>query len=167
MSGRPDLALIDISMPDMTGWQLAKELRGVTELAAMKIIMVSANAQEFTPGGTSSHVHDAFVFKPIDLDALLDAVGKTLQLTWTREIVAELAGAGDSPATLPHQSRHHIDDLYQLGRIGHVRGIQSKLRAMAQEDPGNKPFATHLQKLVSNFDLKRYMSILEGMRKNG
>jgi signal transduction histidine kinase/CheY-like chemotaxis protein len=164
---RADLALVDISMPDKTGWQLAKELRAIAKLAHLKIIMVSANAQEFTPGGMSPHEHDAFVIKPIDLNVLLDAVGKTLQLVWIREAVAEPINVGDAPAALPQESRHHIDDLYQLGRIGHVRGIQSKLRAMEQEDASNKPFAAHLQKLVSNFDLKRYMSILEGMRKNG
>jgi len=163
---RPDLALVDISMPDMTGWQLAQAIRATAELAHTKIVMVSANAQEFTPGGSGLHVHDAFVIKPIDLDALLEAMRGTLHLIWTRETAKPIV-MSDAPAMLPDQSRHHIDDLYQLGRIGHVRGIQSKLRAMEQEDPINKPFTAHLQTLVSNFDLKRYMSILEGMRKNG
>jgi DNA-binding NarL/FixJ family response regulator len=154
-------------MPDMTGWQLAKELRTANDLTDMKIVIVSANAQEFNPGGTESHIHDGFVIKPIELDTLLESIRSVLNLTWTREAVSQPIATGDAAATLPEQSRHHIDDLYQLGRIGHVRGIQSKLRAMEREDPSNKPFATHLQKLVSNFDLKRYMSILEGMRKNG
>ena len=68
---------------------------------------------------------------------------------------------------LPSHSRHHIDDLYQLGRIGHVRGIQAKLTEIEAEDPSNTPFAKHLRQLVANFDLKRYMNVLEAMRKNG
>ena len=63
-------------------------------------------------------------------------------------------------------SRHHVDDLYQLGLIGHVRGIQAKLREM-ETDPANQPFATRMRTLVANFDLKRYMHVLEGMRKHG
>jgi hypothetical protein len=69
-------------------------------------------------------------------------------------------------AALPGHSRHHVDDLYQLGLIGHVRGIQAKLREM-ENDPGSRPFATHMRALVANFDLKRYMHVLEGIRRHG
>ncbi len=77
------------------------------------------------------------------------------------------AATQDAGTSLPRHSRHHLDDLYQLGRIGHVRGIQAKLREMEQEDAANLTFATHLRGLVANFDLKRYMHVLEAMRKHG
>ena len=47
---RPDLAMLDISMPGMTGWQMAQELRAMPGLERMKIIMVSANAHEYRAG---------------------------------------------------------------------------------------------------------------------
>ena len=62
---------------------------------------------------------------------------------------------------------HHLDDLYRLGRIGHVRGIHAKLEEMAAEHPSNQPLATHLRGLVANFELKRYMTVREAMRNNG
>jgi hypothetical protein len=68
---------------------------------------------------------------------------------------------------LPEGSRHHLDDLYRLGRIGHVRGIHAKLTELAAEHPSNEAVAAHLRTLVSNFELKRYMTVLEAMRKNG
>ena len=75
------------------------------------------------------------------------------------------AGAGTRGGTAPSgRSRHHLDDLYRLGRIGHVRGIEAKLRELELEDPANEAFAANLRALVSNFDLKRYMSVLETMR---
>jgi hypothetical protein len=64
------------------------------------------------------------------------------------------------------RSRHHLDDLYRLGSIGHVRGIEAKLRELELEDPGNEAVAAHLRTLVSNFDLKRYMNVLDAMRAN-
>ena len=70
-------------------------------------------------------------------------------------------------ALLPQQSRHHLDDLYQLGRIGHVRGIQAKLRQMEEEDFANAPVIKQLRGLVANFDLKRYMNVVEAMRNHG
>ncbi|MGC3981170.1 MAG: ATP-binding protein [Steroidobacteraceae bacterium] len=163
---QPDLAMIDISMPDMKGWELAAKLRAVPELHAMKIIIVSANAHEYTAGG-EGHVHDAFVMKPIDLQSLLECIGSLLRLKWVYDPAHAVDDAGDASATVPVGARHHLDDLYQLGRIGHVRGIQSKLQEIEAEHADNKRFVTQLRDLIGNFDLRRFMNTLEGMRKNG
>jgi hypothetical protein len=68
------------------------------------------------------------------------------------------------PGNPSGRSRHHLDDLYRLGRIGHVRGIEAKLRELELEDPANEAFAAQLRGLVAKFDLKRYMNVLEAMR---
>ncbi len=77
------------------------------------------------------------------------------------------SGSASGDPALPERARHHLDDLYRLGRIGHVRGIHAKLAEMAAEHPANEAVASHLRGLVSNFELKRYMTVLEAMRKNG
>jgi CheY-like chemotaxis protein len=161
---RPDVALVDLSMPGMTGWQVAAELRRAAGLEALKIVIVSANAHEFSPGGAGA-AHDAFLMKPIDMQRLLECLAVQLNLRW-KFAGLEVSTAANANASLPAHSQHHIDDLYQLGLIGHVRGIQAKLREM-ESDPSNKPFAHHMRALVANFDLKRYMNVLEGMRKHG
>ncbi|MEJ0084261.1 MAG: ATP-binding protein [Pseudomonadota bacterium] len=164
----PDLAMVDISMPGMTGWEVAERLRTLPGLDRLRIVIVSANAHEFTPGGVNTH-HDAFLIKPIDMERMLECLGLQLNLQWVHEPGTGTAGGGHGEhggADLPVHSQHHVDDLYQLGLIGHVRGIQAKLREM-ENDPTNKPFATRMRTLVANFDLKRYMNVLEGMRKHG
>jgi CheY-like chemotaxis protein len=162
---RPDLAMVDLSMPGMSGWQVCARLRGLAGLESLRIVIVSANAHEFSPGGGGAS-HDAFLIKPIDMQRLLECLAAQLGLQWIHEPAAGAAGAESSEAGLPGHSRHHVDDLYQLGLIGHVRGIQAKLREM-ENDPGNRPFASRMRALVANFDLKRYMHVLEGMRKHG
>ncbi|MES1263478.1 MAG: ATP-binding protein, partial [Peristeroidobacter soli] len=161
----PDLAMIDLSMPGKGGWQVAQALRASPELAHLKIVIVSANAHEFAPGGPDA-AHDAFLIKPIDMQRLLECLATQMQLRWVYEAQPAVAPETDLQGALPEHSRHHVDDLYQLGLIGHVRGIQAKLREM-ESDPTNKPFATRMRTLVANFDLKRYMNVLEGMRKHG
>jgi len=167
---KPDIAMLDLSMPGITGWQMANELRGMPEQQHLKIIFVSANAHEYVvPGADGSRVHDAFVMKPVDVQTLLDRTGELLGLEWLYEPEkpeAERACADTQPV-LPEHSRHHLDDLYRLGRIGHVRGIHAKLEEMAAEHPSNEAVAAHLRTLVANFELKRYMNVLEAMRKNG
>jgi signal transduction histidine kinase/DNA-binding response OmpR family regulator len=159
---RPDLAMVDVSMPDMTGWDVARELRAMPGLERLKIMIVSANAHEFNPGGAGS-AHDDFVMKPVDIQLLLDRMRALLNLQWTYETASAPATA-DIPSVDP--ASHHIDDLYRLGAIGHVRGIEAKLREIEAEDASNQAFTAQLRKLVVNFDLKGYMNVLEGMRKD-
>jgi signal transduction histidine kinase/DNA-binding NarL/FixJ family response regulator len=163
---RPDLAMVDISMPDLSGWEVVRQLRANTAFKYLKIIMVSANAHEYSAGGGDEELHDAFIMKPVDVQLLLERVGELLGLKWIYESQPHIADTSHPVGVLPSSSRHHIDDLYQLGRIGHVRGIQAKLHEIESEDPSNKPFAVHMRGLVANFDLKRYMTVLEAMRKN-
>jgi signal transduction histidine kinase/CheY-like chemotaxis protein len=172
---RPDLAMLDISMPGMTGWQMAQELRAMPNQQHLKIVFVSANAHDYVYTGDGDRPHDAFVMKPVDVHTLLDRVGELLGLEWEYEPEEPAAPAQDSRASsanaqpvLPDHFRHYLDDLYRLGRIGHVRGIQAKLAEMAADHPSNQAVATHLRELVSNFELKRYMNVIEAMRaKNG
>jgi CheY-like chemotaxis protein len=161
---QPHLTIVDLSLPDMSGWDLARELRASPHLDRMKIMIVSANAHEYSPG--AGRLHDAFIIKPIELQPLLERVGTLLNLDW---ILDETSGREASTQVAPEsrpnrRSQHHLDDLYRLGRIGHVRGIEAKLREFELEDPVNEAFATELRTLLSNFDLKRYMHVLETLR---
>jgi signal transduction histidine kinase/CheY-like chemotaxis protein len=167
-SCRPQIAMLDISMPGMTGWQMARELRALPELAKMKIVMVSANAHEYVPGTVADErPHDAFIMKPVDVQMLLDRMEELLGLQWLVEPEPPATPRESADPLSADHCRHHLDDLYRLGRIGHVRGIHAKLAEMAAEHPANEPLATHLRTLVTNFELKRYMTVLEAMRTHG
>jgi signal transduction histidine kinase/CheY-like chemotaxis protein len=161
---QPDLLMLDLSLPDMSGWSLAQQVRAIAGLERVRIMIVSANAHEYAPGSGPSH--DGFVMKPIDLAQLLERMGSLLDLQWIER--AARAPGLDPPAASARspsdRSRHHLDDLYRLGRIGHVRGIEAKLRELELEDPANEAVAAQLRTLVANFDLKRYMSVLDAMR---
>lgn len=159
---KPDLALVDISMPDLSGWQVAKALREGPGMERMKIVMVSANAHEYNQGG-DNELHDAFVMKPVNVQVLLDAIAGVLHLNWKREPISP--PQREEKTALQHSfSSHHLADLYQLGRIGHVRGIQAKLEEIARENPDNAAFAAHLQELIGKFEFKRYMSALQDVQ---
>ena len=161
---QPDLAMVDLSMPDISGWEVARQLRASTELRQMKIMIVSADAYEYAPGAGVNH--DLFVTKPINLSLLLGQLGTLLGLSWIEHPVTGDLGARPADLTRAsnERSRHHLEDLYRLGRIGHVRGIEAKLRELELEDPAHEAVAAQLRTLVSNFDLKRYLNVLEAMR---
>jgi CheY-like chemotaxis protein len=146
----PDLVLLDIQMPGCSGWDIAARLRA-TYGRALRIVMVSANAHEFRAGGDGGSSHDAFMSKPVDLDALLDTIGHQLELTWT------FAGdkvAGASSATLPEAARPFLPTLRQYVRMGHVRAIGVALTDLETEVPGSTEAVAEMRRLLRDFDLR-------------
>ncbi len=164
---RPHLVMLDIAMPGMNGWEVAEALRGL-DGPQPKIMMVSANAHDYSAGGDGNSVHDAFLVKPIDVDGLLERVGSLLGLRWVYEgdePVREPTAALTSDERPPPSARQFVDELAQLGRIGHVRGIEAKLREMESRVPESQAFAQRLMSLVAGFDMKGYAHLLDSVRE--
>jgi signal transduction histidine kinase/CheY-like chemotaxis protein len=168
---KPDLLLLDISMPGLTGWEVARQLRLAGHDDSV-IIMLSANVDETRPGGRAEDDHDAFVAKPTDVRLLLKKIQELLDLEWTYDnsetngedlVRTEIDAPFDAPvAQVP--SQRHLDELHQLGLIGYVRGIEAKLTELTEIDPTHIPFVIDMRALVKNFEMKQYMSVLEALR---
>jgi CheY-like chemotaxis protein len=73
---RPDLFLIDIMLPEMTGIELANRLAAVGFAATPKIAM-SASRQCLRDARASALFH-VTLEKPFEIDDLLDAVERTM-----------------------------------------------------------------------------------------
>jgi len=88
----PDLIMLDISMPGMHGWEVARRLRadGMDEVA---IMMVSADAQEFSAHNlgvpASEQPHDDYLIKPFELPDLFDRIQTLLDIEWVYDRIAE------------------------------------------------------------------------------
>jgi chemosensory pili system protein ChpA (sensor histidine kinase/response regulator) len=75
----PDLAIIDIQMPRMNGYELATQLRQNTRTRGIPILILTS----ITDGSGKSDEHwresmgvDGFLSKPVDLELLLDRIGE-------------------------------------------------------------------------------------------
>jgi signal transduction histidine kinase/CheY-like chemotaxis protein len=80
---RPDLVLLDISLPDMTGWEIARQIHAMGS-PRIAIVMVSANAHENTDNALKDGHADGFVVKPVDEGDLLEKIRRALDLQWLR-----------------------------------------------------------------------------------
>jgi signal transduction histidine kinase/CheY-like chemotaxis protein len=149
-----DLFLIDLSMPGMTGWDLAARLREHYPIAPIIIISADGLAMK-QPPTTEITYHDDTLTKPISLVALLDRVGRLLQLDWiTAEAAAEPAG--------DHRlSAEQLDTLRELAAIGHVSGLRTQLDILDRESAGGSVQIAQLRSLLADYELEAFLSALE------
>lgn len=167
---QPDLVLLDISMPGKSGWETADILRrrhGPT----LRIVMLSANAHQFNAGGDGHAANDMFLMKPFEFNALLDVISGQLSLEWT--------GPGAQDGTIPRpwpartaikpvppQARAHFADIERLVRIGHIRGIEARIEALAAAHPDLWPLVEEMRTCLDSFDLEALAAIARAARSH-
>jgi CheY-like chemotaxis protein len=66
---RPDVVLLDLTLPGMSGVEVAMELRCITELAACRLVAVSGYGEERLPYPSP---FDHYFQKPVNPAALLE-----------------------------------------------------------------------------------------------
>jgi len=80
----PDVITLDVMMPRLDGWETAVQLRESPETAHIKVILITARAQEDDKIHGSTVAADAYLTKPFDPDEMI-------------RVVRELAGAPSLP----------------------------------------------------------------------
>ena len=73
---RPDLILLDISLPEMDGWQVTRAIRSDEALKHIPIIAVTAHAMAGDEDKAYEQGCNAYLSKPIDEDELLAKVAE-------------------------------------------------------------------------------------------
>src|SRR3954468_4871518 len=71
---QPDVVTLDVMMPRVDGWEAAERLRADPETAHIRVILLSARAQESDIQRGEGIGVDAYLHKPFDPDELIDVV---------------------------------------------------------------------------------------------
>jgi CheY-like chemotaxis protein len=162
---RPNLILLDVSMPGMDGWTVARLLlQSKRERPA--IIMLSAITMEKEREFEPDRLYDDYMIKPLDLRQMLEKFHTLLDIKWTTgtgldttpppPIVTPQAGKGPSLG--------EIEALIHLGQIGHVSGIKAKLAEIETNSPEHVAFVKDLRVIVNSFNLSQFLTVLEAQR---
>ncbi|MBO9576606.1 MAG: response regulator [Sphingobium sp.] len=154
----PDIVLLDVQMPGLSGWQVADRLRA-KHGDAFPIVMVSASVQEYRAGGDGTASHDVFVTKPVNLEALLDVIGRLLGLEWQSGRAAQ--APEDAELLPPVNAGRYFDKLRLLAKTGHVREIEKTLAELAADVPESAPVVAALRGHLGNFDLRSLVKMLD------
>jgi CheY-like chemotaxis protein len=71
---QPDVVTLDVMMPRVDGWEAAARLKDDPETRHIKVILLSARAQESDIQRGERIGVDAYLTKPFDPDELIDVV---------------------------------------------------------------------------------------------
>jgi DNA-binding response OmpR family regulator len=74
VSFRPDLILLDVTMPGRDGFEVCAELKADPETASIPVVLLSAKAQAGDLGAGMATGADEYITKPFDPLELLDRV---------------------------------------------------------------------------------------------
>lgn len=84
LSERPDLAIVDVMMPDMTGYDVIRRLRNNPLTANLRIIVLTARGQPVDRRVAIDAGADVFLIKPVETNLLLEKIDELLGKTPAR-----------------------------------------------------------------------------------
>ncbi|MBA3530647.1 MAG: response regulator [Ardenticatenales bacterium] len=162
---QPDLILMDLVMPVLTGFEAVGQLRHLPGLATTPIIAISASVHAWDQAESHRLGCDAFLPKPIEFQALLHLLEKLLHLEWRYAPAADSAPV-DPPAPLPASALlpppvEEIEAIYELARLGSMERLHARVTRLAAASLAHRAFAEHIQALAEAIEDEQIMTLLE------
>ena len=76
---KPDLVVLDVMMPGMSGWEVCRAIREDESLAATGVIMLTGIGERLNEMTSPLYGADGYLDKPFDLDDLSTKVREVLE----------------------------------------------------------------------------------------
>ena len=163
---QPDLILLDLRMPGMDGFELARTIRDIAPgpsnpvLNEVKIIAVSASVFGDTrQRSLDDGCHD-FLPKPVREPELLDMLARHLPIQWRYEEDAapDTDNAAERMALPPINI---LAELREAASIGDIHYLSEQFKQFTAHDNALQPFVEAMQPLLKTFQIERLHQELE------
>ncbi|MGH7355416.1 MAG: response regulator [Candidatus Rokuibacteriota bacterium] len=151
---RPDLVLLDVVMPEMSGYDVCRKLRGDPATAMLPVVMVTAldPAQERVKGIEAGA--DDFLTKPINQPELLARVKSLLRVKALHDEISEMN------RTLERRVAEQVAELERLGRL--KRFFSPALAEAIVSGGAEDPLKSHRREICVVFlDLRGFTAFAE------
>lgn len=140
---RPDVILLDISLPDGTGWDILGCLRAMGHREP--VVMVSAEAAEEHVPNDLRHSYNGYIIKPVGMAALFDMLGRLLGISYYSDCREEAArpqqggapAAPNMPSRLGDGEMAKVTAFLNIGFLGGVeQAVDRGLKAGTLDEAG-------------------------------
>ncbi|MDM8521403.1 ATP-binding protein [Anaerolineales bacterium HSG6] len=162
----PDLILMDLVMPVMTGFEAVKQIRLMPEFKDIPIIAVSASTFKMDWNQSIRVGCQSFIHKPVKIEILFKTLEKYLPIVWQYETKKQspkdtppISALLDQPLISPPQKE--LEALYELTLFGNITKVQEKAQQLKTLDEKYIPFATKMEELAKEFEDEAILLLLE------
>ena len=158
---QPDLVLLDVVMPEMSGYEVCQKIRENRATAMLPVVMVTAlDPSEERIKGIEAGADD-FLTKPINQAELLARVRSLLRIKELHDQVqTQAAELSEWNKNLEQRVQEQVDQLERLGRL--KRFFSPQLAELIVSGDANDPLKTHRRELtVVYLDLRGFTAFAE------
>jgi len=145
LSQPPDLILMDVEMPKLTGLQVLRELRQAQHRSPI-ILMTSHGSEQVAVEGFRLGVHD-YVTKPFTPEEMLSAIEQALYVTRLQQEKETLT---HQVMQINQQLEQYIHDLNALNEVGKSITALTSPATMLERIADAVLFMTHSQECALN-----------------
>ncbi len=161
----PDLILLDMKMPGMSGYDVARTLNADSSVVDIPVIAVTASALT-KDEEVISKLCDGYLRKPVTREQLITEVMKHLPYTVSEESAVELPenqcvaeiAAAQIPEDLSLIPEEFIAEMHKAVKIGYASLISELIESISTDFP---IFSAQLQKAADNFDFAAALGLLD------
>ena len=154
----PNLVLLDVIMPDLSGFEVCKRVRDNSDTALLPVVLVTAlDSTEDRIRGIEAGADD-FLTKPIDLHELLARVRSLLRIEELIETVERQAAELEQwNKTLEEKVQKQVDQLDRLNRLRRL--LSPQVADIIVSSGSDSVLASHRREIATIFcDLRGFTS---------
>ncbi len=161
---KPDVILLDLRMPRVDGFEVARRIRGGQDGWEPVIIGISASAYEETRRQCIEAGCDEFRPKPIQVETLVQAMARHLEVEWIyKKYDGDTPGRNGENEPLPPVNLPPADvqKLVDYANLGSAKRIKDILLRLEKESEIYHPVVRQLRRLVDVYRFDHIISFLK------
>lgn len=157
---KPDAILIELTLPDMEGYEAIRKIRQIPQLSETVIIANSINIDHIDPQQCLNTGCNDFLVKPIETDILLEKLRLHLNLEYIYGNSTPEQPEADSSVDISTKlTLEQATTLFNLTLKGDVYGIIEYAEQLEKADAELNEFTKKIKQLAENIEIKAIRQI--------